>query len=79
MTRLHEPQEGFEARWDGFPLDSTYSRGRIDSDLGMKKRSGTREIELSAYDVREYFDEEFGVFHVSCDGLRVEFGVAVCG
>ena len=27
LTRLHEPQDNIDVEWDGFPLDSTLSRG----------------------------------------------------
>lgn len=50
MTRLHEPQEHVQADWDGFPLDSTFSRGRLSAD---------ESSERSAYDIREFFDFKF--------------------
>ncbi len=50
MTRLHEPQEQVQTDWDGFPLDSTFSRGRLSSG---------EESERSAYDIREFFDFKF--------------------
>jgi|GEM_PF-465448 len=50
MTRLHEPQEQVTADWDGFPLDSTFSRGRLRAD---------ENSERSAYDIREFFDFKF--------------------
>lgn len=49
MTRLHEPKEKVEVFWDGFPLDSTFSRGQI-----QEARS-----EKSAYDTREFFEFKF--------------------
>lgn len=48
MTRLHEPKEALQTEWDGFPLDSTYSRGRLIDKPGLGDRT--------AYDLREYFD-----------------------
>jgi len=50
MTRLHEPKEDIEVDWDGFPLDSTFSRGQL-----QEPRS-----EKSAYDSREFFEFKFG-------------------
>ncbi|MBF0440489.1 MAG: hypothetical protein HQK54_01155 [Oligoflexales bacterium] len=48
FTRLHEPPEGIKADWDGFPLDSTFSRGRL-----------TDSNEMSAYDSRKFFEFKF--------------------
>lgn len=48
MTRLHEPKEDIGVEWDGFPLDSTYSRGRLVENAALGDRT--------AYDLREYFD-----------------------
>lgn len=50
LTRLHRPKEHLTVQWDGFPLDSTFSRGQIralDSNRGL-------------YDARERFDTKFG-------------------
>lgn len=58
MTRLHEPKEQVDVDWDGFPLDSTLSRGRIDPNLGIKT-SKNEDDELSAYDVREFFEFKY--------------------
>lgn len=58
MTRLHEPKESITVDWDGFPLDSTFSRGRIDPSLGIKT-SKDSDDELSAYDVREFFEFKY--------------------
>ena len=49
MTRLHEPKEKVEVFWDGFPLDSTFSRGQIQPPVSEK----------SAYDIREFFEFKF--------------------
>lgn len=59
MTNLHEPKEPIIVSWDGFPMDSTFSRGRIDAKLGVKKSSNPNADELSAYDVREFFEFKF--------------------
>lgn len=59
FTHLHEPKEQVEVEWDGFPLDSTFSRGRIDPDTGVKKGGGESGEELAAYESREYFDFKF--------------------
>lgn len=58
LTRLHEPKEYINVDWDGFPLDSTFSRGRIDPNLGVKT-TREQDEELSAYDIREYFEFKF--------------------
>lgn len=55
----HEPNEKVPVSWDGFPLDSTFSRGRINENMGMKKNVQDRVEDLSAYDVREFFDYKF--------------------
>lgn len=50
LTQLHEPIEKLAVIWDGFPLDSTFSRGRlIEEEVSQK----------SAYDVREFFEFKF--------------------
>jgi len=59
MTGLHEPKESIEVEWDGFPLDSTFSRGRVDPSTGVKTAKDQVEEELSAYDVREYFEFKY--------------------
>ncbi len=59
MTKLHEPKEPLVVDWDGFPMDSTFSRGRIDAKLGVKRQTGTSTDELSAYDIREFFEFKF--------------------
>ncbi|MCB9228374.1 MAG: hypothetical protein H6618_02060 [Deltaproteobacteria bacterium] len=59
MTLLHEPKEQLDVTWDGFPLDSTLSRGRIEMNLGVKKSKDSENEELSAYDVREFFEFKY--------------------
>lgn len=49
MARLHEPKEAMAVEWDGFPLDSTMSRGKIIETANEKP----------IYDVREFFDFKF--------------------
>jgi hypothetical protein len=49
MTRLHEPKEPIEVCWDGFPLDSTFSRGQLQD----------AKTEKTAYEAREFFDFKF--------------------
>jgi hypothetical protein len=49
LTRLHEPRENLGIDWDGFPLDSTFSRGRLQDDADDR----------SAYDMREFFDIKY--------------------
>lgn len=50
MTRMHEPKEPVNVVWDGFPLDSTFSRGRM---------SVENEGEKTAYESREYFEFKY--------------------
>lgn len=50
MTRLHEPKEPVRIDWDGFPLDSTLSRGQLRENPISDK---------SAYDAREFFEFKF--------------------
>ena len=49
ISRLHIPPEKIRVDWDGFPMDSTLSRGRIVEDENQK----------SAYDIRKYFEFKF--------------------
>lgn len=49
MTRLHEPKEPVQVLWDGFPMDSTLSRGQIQE----------AKTEKTPYEVREFFDFKF--------------------
>lgn len=49
MTRLHEPKEAIKVDWDGFPLDSTFSRGQLQDP----------KTDKSAYDSREFFEFKF--------------------
>lgn len=48
LTRLHEPPEPIPVDWDGFPLDSTLSRGRLVS-----------EEQKSAYEARNFFEFKY--------------------
>lgn len=49
VSRLHEPKENIIVDWDGFPLDSTFSRGQLQETQNAK----------SAYDSREFFEFKF--------------------
>ena len=49
LSRLHIPPEDIRVDWDGFPLDSTLSRGRIVEEENQK----------SAYDIRKYFEFKY--------------------
>ena len=51
MTRLHTPKEDLKVEWDGFPLDSTFSRGRLKEHETVGDRT--------AYDLREFFEFKF--------------------
>jgi hypothetical protein len=59
LSRLHEAKEPVPIDWDGYPLDSTFSRGRVDGNLGARSKRDGEEEDLTAYDVREYFDFKF--------------------
>ncbi len=59
LVQLHEPKEPVRVTWDGFPLDSTFSRGRIDASTGVKTSKENLEGELPAYSVREYFEFKY--------------------
>lgn len=48
LTRLHEPPEPINTEWDGFPLDSTLSRGRLLDD-----------DQKSAYEARNFFEFKY--------------------
>ncbi len=50
MSRLHEPKEPVNIVWDGFPMDSTFSRGRMTPEV---------EGEKSAYESREFFEFKY--------------------
>ncbi|MBC7531243.1 MAG: hypothetical protein H7318_06665 [Oligoflexus sp.] len=48
LTRLHEPVEPIHVEWDGFPFDSTFTRGRLGDDEAR-----------TAYEARNYFEFKF--------------------
>ena len=50
FDKLHEPKEEIDVLWDGFPLDSTMSRGRLQDPIHNEK---------PIYDAREFFDFKF--------------------
>jgi hypothetical protein len=50
LERLHEPKEDINVFWDGFPLDSTFSKGQISAQPS--------EV-LTAYDSREFFEFKY--------------------
>ena len=50
LNKLHEPKESLEVRWDGFPLDSTFSRGQL----------RPAKAERTAYESRDFFEFKFG-------------------
>lgn len=50
LARLHKPAERVTVEWDGFPLDSTLSRGRLVDEERAQK---------SAYDIRKFFEFKF--------------------
>ena len=59
IASLHEPKEAVLVDWDGFPFDSTFSRGQTNPDLGAKVHKEGKVDVLSAYDAREFFDFKF--------------------
>ncbi|MEY4631604.1 MAG: hypothetical protein RIQ81_1724 [Pseudomonadota bacterium] len=48
-ARLHEPKEKVNVDWDGFPMDSTFSRGHIEKP----------QSERSSYEAKEPFEFKF--------------------
>jgi hypothetical protein len=60
MTRLHDPKEPVKVKWDGFPMDSTLSRGQIQDT----------KTEKTAYETREFFDFKFAN-GISIMGIQV--------
>ncbi|NRA64324.1 MAG: hypothetical protein HRU19_07550 [Pseudobacteriovorax sp.] len=48
LVRLHEPPEAINVDWDGFPLDSTLSRGRL-----------VDEEQKSVYEARNFFEFKY--------------------
>ena len=50
LPRMHEPKEPVQVVWDGFPMDSTFSRGRMTPEA---------ENEKSAYESREFFEFKY--------------------
>ena len=59
MSQLHEPKEKIFVDWDGFPLDSTFSRGRIDEMAGTKESVTGERVDVPAYDVKEFFEFKY--------------------
>jgi hypothetical protein len=59
VASLHEPKESVRVDWDGFPFDSTFSRGQTNPNLGAKVQKEGQVEALSAYDAREFFDFKF--------------------
>ncbi len=49
LPRMHEPKEKVRVEWDGFPLDSTFSRGHIEKPASDR----------SAYEAKEPFEFKF--------------------
>jgi hypothetical protein len=49
LQQLHEPKEDIVPEWDGFPLDSTFSRGRLTQ----------RENEKTINDAKEFFEFKY--------------------
>jgi hypothetical protein len=50
MHRLHHPMEQIDVEWDGFPIDSTFSRGKLEEP------SPGKNSDESLYDRKESFD-----------------------
>jgi hypothetical protein len=55
LTRLHVPKESLLVDWDGFPLDSTFTRGRLEEE----KLRADGQAAKSVYDKREFFDYKY--------------------
>lgn len=66
LTRLHEPAEPIEVEWDGFPIDSTLTRGQL-----------VEEEQKPPYEARNFFEFKYanglpilGVQVDETEGLR---------
>lgn len=58
VKNLHVPNEAVTVSWDGFPLDSTFTRGILEPDALIKKVAG-ETIRAHVYDEKESFDFKF--------------------
>ncbi len=58
LTRLHSPKEAVAVDWDGFPLDSTFSRGRMEPATEQVSIGGDEESG-GVYAQREFFDYKY--------------------
>ena len=59
LANLHEPSENIRVRWDGFPLDSTFSRGRLAPEPAQNTGEASVPGGKDAYDAKEKFDYKF--------------------
>ena len=64
MSKLHEPAENIDVTWDGFPLDSTFTRGILEPD-SLVKEVGGQTISAHVYEEKESFEFKFA------NGVRV--------
>jgi hypothetical protein len=64
MAKLHEPIEDVNVSWDGFPLDSTFTRGILDPNA-VTKEVGNQVISAHVYEEKEPFEFKFA------NGVRV--------
>ena len=69
LSKLHVPTEELEVEWDGFPLDSTFTRGILNPDA-LTKTIGGETFTAHVYEEREPFEFKFA------NGIRV-LGVQV--
>lgn len=58
LKNLHVPAESLDAEWDGFPLDSTFTRGILDP-VALTKKIGNEILTAHVYDEKEPFDFKF--------------------
>ena len=64
MSKLHVPNENIDVEWDGFPLDSTFTRGILEPDM-LVKEIGGEKISAHVYEEKEPFEFKFA------NGVRV--------
>ncbi|MDB2447468.1 hypothetical protein N9W79_02455 [bacterium] len=64
LAQLHVPNEELDVEWDGFPLDSTFTRGILDADA-LTRKIGDEVISAHVYEEKEPFEFKFA------NGIRV--------
>jgi hypothetical protein len=64
LSKLHVPNEELDVEWDGFPLDSTFTRGILDAGA-LTKTVGGETFTAHVYEEKEPFEFKFA------NGIRV--------